>query len=373
VAALTDMTPMARALRLARQALGSTSPNPAVGAVVSKEGVVLGEGYTQPLGGGHAEIGALRQAGESSRGADLYTTLEPCCTFGRTPPCTRAIIGAGIRRVYLAVEDPNPLVLGKGRRELEAAGVQVQVSQGKDAETAGEIYQGFAKHINTGLPFVTAKFAMSLDGKIAAHTGDSKWITGPEARVVAQQLRRESDVVMVGISTVLADDPQLTARDRDGGPLTRQPLRVVLDSAGRTPTTAKLLQEPGKTVIAVCLGAPVDKIVRLEDAGAEVIQAPPDPDGRVDMNGLLEELGRRGVVNLMVEGGGIILGSLFDGGRVDKVMAFVAPVIIGGSGAASPVEGAGISRMADAWRLERTKMEQVGGDWIVTGYPKARG
>lgn len=368
-----DMTPMARAIRLARQALGSTSPNPAVGAVVSKDGVVLGEGYTLPPGGDHAEISALRQAGESSQGADLYTTLEPCCTCGRTPPCTRAIIGAGIKKVYLAIEDPNPLVLGKGRRELEDAGIQVQVSQGDDAETAGELYQAFARYINTGLPFVTVKFAMSLDGKIAAHTGDSKWITGPEAREAAQQLRRESDAIMVGISTVLADDPQLTARDSSGAPLTRQPLRVVLDSAGRTPAIAKLLQEPGKTLIAVCAGAPEDNIARLKDVGAEVIQAPSGTDGRVDISRLLEELGRRGVVNLMVEGGGIVLGALFDGGQVDKVVAFVAPVIIGGSGAASPVEGTGISRMAEAWRLERTKMEQVGGDWMLTGYPKARG
>ncbi|PKB79716.1 MAG: riboflavin biosynthesis protein RibD [SAR202 cluster bacterium Io17-Chloro-G9] len=367
------MTPMARAIKLARQALGSTSPNPAVGSVVVKDGVVLGEGFTLPPGGNHAEIGALLQAGESSQGADLYTTLEPCCTFGRTPPCTHSIIQAGIKRVYLAVKDPNPQVLGKGSRELETAGIQVQVSQGEDAETARELYEAFAKHITTGLPFVIAKFAMSLDGKIATHTGDSKWVTGPGARALVQQLRRGSDAIMVGINTVLADDPQLTARDSSGTPLSRQPLRVVLDSAARTPATARLLQEPGKTVIAVSSRAPSGRVSKLEASGAEVVHTPPGADGRVAIGPLLEELGRRDVVSLVVEGGGGVLGALFDGGQVDKVLAFVAPMIIGGSGAASPVAGTGVSRMAEAWRLEGTKLEQVGGDWLVTGYPKARG
>ena len=367
-----DMTPMSRAIRLARQTLGSTSPNPAVGSVVVKDGVVLGEGFTLPPGGNHAEIGALRQAGESSQGADLYTTLEPCCTYGRTPPCTGAIIAAGIKRVYLAVIDPNPQVVGKGCQELEAAGIQVQVSQGEDAEIARELYQAFAKHITTGLPFVIAKFAMSLDGKIATHAGDSKWITGPGARAMVQQLRRESDAIMVGINTVLADDPQLTARDPSGEPLDRQPIRVVLDSACRTPPNARLLQEPGKTVIAVSSIPPRAARSRLEATGAEVIQTPPGADGTVDVEPLLEELGRRGVVSLLVEGGGGVLGNLFDRGQVDKVLAFIAPVIIGGKGAASPVEGQGVSRMAQAWHLERVKLEQVGDDWLVTGYPQAR-
>ena len=367
-----DMTPMARAIQLARQTLGSTSPNPAVGSVVVKDGVVLGEGFTLPPGGNHAEIGALRQAGASSQGADLYTTLEPCCTYGRTPPCTNAIIAAGIQRVYLAAIDPNPQVAGKGCQELEAAGIQVQVSQGGDAETAGELYQAFAKHITTGLPFVIAKFAMSLDGKIATHAGDSKWITGPDARARVQQLRRESDAIMVGINTVLADDPQLTARDPSGEPLDRQPIRVVLDSACRTPPNARLLQEPGETLIATSSSPPPAAQARLEATGAEVFQTPPNADGRVDIERLLEELGRRGLVGLLVEGGGGILGALFDRGRVDKVLAFISPVIIGGRGAASPVQGQGVSRIAEAWHLERAKLEQVGDDWLVTGYPQVR-
>ena len=367
-----DASPMGRAIRLARQALGTTSPNPAVGAVVVRDGAIVGEGCTQPPGGPHAEIGALRQAGELSRGADLYTTLEPCCIYGRTPPCTKAIVAAGIRRVFAAARDPNPRIFGQGCRELQDAGVQVQMSQGEEAQAAEELYRSFAKHIKTGLPYVFAKFAMSLDGKIATRNGDSKWITGPEARALVQQFRRESDTIMAGVNTVLADDPQLTCRDPQGNPLERQPLRVVLDSQCRTPAGARLLSEPGQTLVATVSTAPAQDRARLETAGAEVFAAPPGPDGRVDLGALLEELGKRGVVNLFVEGGGVVLGSLFDQGLVDRVAAFLAPVIIGGEAAASPVAGQGISRMADAWKLERARIEQVGGDWLVTGYPAAR-
>ena len=361
--------PMPRALELARQAQGSTSPNPPVGAVVAKDGVVLGEGFTMPPGGNHAEIRALRQAGDASQDADLYTTLEPCCTHGRTPPCTGAIISAGIRRVYVAAIDPNPLVSGRGMDELRTAGIQVESPQGEDAAAAAELYEAFAKHITTGLPFVIAKFAMSLDGKIATHTGDSKWVTGTDARGLVQQMRREADAVMVGINTVLADDPQLTARDAFGCPLTRQPARVVLDTNCRMPANARMLGEPGQTIVAVSSLAPSDRISRLEGAGAEIVSCATGPDGRVDASELLVELGRRGIVNLLVEGGGAVLGSLFDANHVDKVFAFIAPVIIGGSKAASPVEGHGSPVMSQAWRLDRVRMRPVGDDWLVTGYP----
>ncbi|MBM3942091.1 MAG: bifunctional diaminohydroxyphosphoribosylaminopyrimidine deaminase/5-amino-6-(5-phosphoribosylamino)uracil reductase RibD, partial [SAR202 cluster bacterium] len=207
---------MQRAISLARLAMGTTSPNPSVGAVLVKDGVVVGEGYTLPPGQRHAEIGALQQAGEAARGAILYTTLEPCCHFGRTPPCTRAVIAAGVKEVHFALIDPNPRVRNGGRAELEAAGIAVVA--GEEAGPAAELYEGFAKHITTGLPFVSAKFAMSLDGKIAARTGDSKWVTGPDARSLVQQMRLETDAVMVGINTVLADDPQLTVRIPVAGP-----------------------------------------------------------------------------------------------------------------------------------------------------------
>ena len=364
------MTPMQRAIDLARQALGTTSPNPAVGAVVTKDGETVGEGSTLPPGQRHAEIGALQQAGERSHGATLYTTLEPCCTFGRTPPCTQAIIAAGIRQVHLAAIDPNPRVSGSGRAELEAAGLEVAV--GEESDAAQELYEAFAKHVTTGLPFVTAKFAMSLDGKIATHTGDSKWVTGIEARGVVQQMRREIDAVLVGVNTVLADDPQLTARDPEGNPLPRQPLRVVLDSHCRTPQEARLLREPGTTLIAASQDAPAILVARLEAAGAEVYLGPFDRDGRVDLPPLLANLGHRGVVSLLAEGGGVVLGSLFDAGLVDKVIAFIAPSIIGGGDAASPVAGGGASLMSETWRVKRTHLRQVGPDWLITGYPAAR-
>ena len=361
------MSHMKTALALARQVLGATSPNPAVGAVVVKDRTEVGHGATLPPGQSHAEIGALRQAGAASQGATLYSTLEPCCIYGRTPPCTRAIIEAGITQVYVAVIDPNPRVSGRGCAELQAAGIEVVV--GEEAEYVRELYEGFAKHVNTGIPFVTAKFAMSLDGKIATRTSDSMWITGPESRCRVQQMRRESDAVMVGVNTVLADDPQLTARDDVGAPLQRQPLRVIADSRCRTPPGARVLQQPGKTLIATCRDAPQERVSRLQAAEVEVLQLPPLPSGQVDLEVLLAELGRRGVVNLLVEGGGTLLGSLFDLKLVDKVYAFIAPVIIGGQRAASPIEGLGAAELAGAWRVARSRMEPVGSDWLVVGYP----
>ena len=364
------MTPMKRAITLARQALGATSPNPAVGAVIVKDGAIVGEGFTLPAGQHHAEIRALKQAGPAAKGATLYTTLEPCCHYGRTPPCTQAIINAGIQKVHFASIDPNPRVCGKGCDELQAAGIEVVR---EEYQAAQELYEAFVKHINTGLPFVNVKFAMSLDGKIATHTGDSKWITSPEARAMVQEMRRQCDAVMVGIKTVLADDPQLTARDETGAPLLRQPLRVVLDSHCRTPLDARMLREPGETLIFTSADAPQDRLDRLATARAEVFQTASVPDGGVDLRAALAELGRRNVVSLLVEGGGIVLGSLFDAGLVDKVYAFIAPVIIGGSQAASPVEGQGAVRMADAWRLERSRQQQIGPDWLIIGYPAKRG
>lgn len=364
-----ELAPMQRSFQLARGALGSTSPNPAVGAVVVRDGRVVGEGCTQPPGGPHAEIGALRQAGELARGADLYTTLEPCCTYGRTPPCTGAIISAGVGRVFVAARDPNPLVCGRGCRELIDAGIPVEHSQGSEAEDAEEFYRAFAKHINAGLPYVTAKFAMSLDGKIAAHTGDSKWVTGPVARRLVQELRRECDAILAGVNTVLADDPQLTARDPSGNDLPRQPLRVVLDSRCRTPSAARIFSGPGKPLIATTSNAPAAARLALEAAGAEIFVTSPSPHSVVDIHPVLKELGRLGVVNLLVEGGGAVLGTLFDQGLVDRVKAFLAPVIIGGREAASPVAGTGVASMDAAWSLEKARIEQVGPDWLISGYP----
>ena len=364
------MTPMQKAIDLARGVLGTTSPNPAVGAVVVSQGVQIGCGYTLPPGQNHAEIGALRQAGSASKGATLYTTLEPCCHFGRTPPCTEAIIAAGISQVHLATIDPNPQVSGKGCLELKAAGIDVVI--GDEAEAAQELYEAFAKHVTTGMPFVTVKFAMSLDGKIATRTGDSKWITSTQSRGMVQQMRRERDAVLVGVNTLIADDPLLTARDENGSPIHRQPLRVIVDSACRTPTEAQVLRQPGETIIAATEHAPHQSVVGLERAGAEVLQLPTLSDGRVPIEELLEQLGSRGIVSLLVEGGGTILGSFFDAGLVDKAYVFIAPIIIGGEQAPSPVEGEGTELMTRAWAMERTNIQHIGSDWLVVGYPGAR-
>ncbi len=360
---------MERALSVARQALGTTSPNPAVGALVVKDHTVLGEGFTLPPGQDHAEVVALKQAGEASRGASLYVTLEPCCNYGRTPPCTHAIIAAGISEVHVAAKDPNPRVNGRGAAELEAAGIRVY--SGEQEEEAGELYEAFARHINTGMPFVTAKFAMSLDGKIATHTGDSKWITGAPARSYGQEMRRACDAIMVGANTIMRDNPQLTSRDDGGRPLERQPLRVVLDSKAGTPPDARLLQEPGHTLIAAT-EPPEDRVAALLDAGAEVLRLPSTRAGRVDLCALLETLGARGVVSLLVEGGGTLLGSLFDLGLVDKVAAFIAPAIIGGLSAPSPVGGAGSALMSQVVRMELRRVERIGEDILVVAYPPAR-
>ncbi len=360
---------MERAVQLAQAVAGSTSPNPAVGAVLVKDGSVIGEGATRPPGQDHAEIVALKQASENARGATFYVTLEPCCTWGRTPPCTQAIIAAEVAEVHFAVIDPNPDVSGNGQKELEAAGIRVVLEETHNAE---ELYESFAKHISTGTPFVTVKYAMTLDGKIATHTGDSKWVTGPESRGFVQQMRRTCDAILVGVNTALTDDPYLTSRDDNGNPMERQPLRVVLDSVCHTPVGAAMFSQPGSTLIATTEAAPDARVEALEQAGAEVVVLPSGDDRRVDLWALLDHLGSRGVVNLMVEGGGSVHGALFDAGLVDKVYAFVAPMIIGGETSLSPVEGFGVSVMANAWHLAETRTEQIGLDWLIIGYPRKK-
>ena len=361
------MSHMQRAVELAQEVVGSTSPNPAVGAVLVKDGSEIGTGATQPPGQDHAEIVALRQASDQARGATLYTTLEPCCTWGRTPPCTKAIIAAGIAEVHFAVIDPNPKVSGNGRDELAAAGIKMVE---EEAEGAKELYEAFAKYISTGTPFVTVKYAMTLDGKIATHTGDSKWVTGPEAREFVQRMRRVCDAILIGVNTALTDDPYLTARDGDGTPLERQPLRVVLDSVCHTPVKAVMFSQPGSTLIATTESAPDSRVLALERAGAEVAVLPSGEDRRVDLRALLSHLGSRGVVNLLVEGGGSVHGAFFDMGLVDKVYAFVAPLIVGGETSLSPVEGSGVAMMGDAWSLTGTRTQQIGPDWLIIGYPQ---
>jgi diaminohydroxyphosphoribosylaminopyrimidine deaminase / 5-amino-6-(5-phosphoribosylamino)uracil reductase len=358
---------MEQALKLARLALGEVSPNPAVGAVIARGDEIVGEGFTQPPGGDHAEIGALKQAGDKSRGATMYVTLEPCCHFGRTPPCTGAIITAGIREVHIATLDDNPVVFGKGKAELEAAGIKVHV--GDRREAARELNEAYFKYINTGQPLVTAKYAMSLDGKISTRVMDSKWISGEDSRNYAHTLRHASDAIMVGIGTVLADNPHLTARGcaGRGGTSHKQPLRVIVDSSGRTPLDSCMFSEPGKTLIVLGSQASKAREQAFINAGAETLRLP-DAEGRVDLKALMRHLGGRQVTSLLVEGGGTLLGTLFDLGLIDKVVAIIAPMIIGGSQAGTPVGGSGVEKIADAVRLENVKVAQYGPDTVISGY-----
>jgi diaminohydroxyphosphoribosylaminopyrimidine deaminase/5-amino-6-(5-phosphoribosylamino)uracil reductase len=359
---------MKQALSLAKLAVGQVSPNPAVGAVVVKDGEVIGQGYTQPPGSWHAEVMALKQADQRSRGGVMYVTLEPCCHYGRTPPCTKAIITAGISEVHMAMLDPNPLVSGKGEEELQREGIKTYI--GEHEEETREINEAYIKYITTGMPFVTAKFAVSLDGKIATKTGDSEWISGSEARKYVHYLRYTTDAIMAGANTVIADNPRLTCRCAGkGGEVRKQPLRVIVDGKGRTSALAQVFNEAGQALLALDRSIEPEKKKTFTQAGVELLELPAK-QGRVDLKLLMKSLGERGITSVLVEGGGILLGSLFDYRLVDKVIAFIAPIIIGGKKAKTAVVGKGIERVIDAIKLERVSSEKFGEDVMISGYVK---
>jgi diaminohydroxyphosphoribosylaminopyrimidine deaminase/5-amino-6-(5-phosphoribosylamino)uracil reductase len=357
---------MEQAISLAKLAQGNVSPNPAVGAVLVKDNVVVGQGFTQPPGGPHAEIVAISQAKEKAQGSTLYVTLEPCCHFGRTPPCTHAIIASGISEVHMAMIDPNPAVNGKGKKELENSGIPTFL--GEHAEEALQINEAYTKYITTGLPFVTVKFAMSLDGKIAATSGDSKWITNAESRQFAHSLRYLHDAIMAGVNTVLADDPHLTTRSAGGrgGTTGRQPLRIIIDGKGRAPQDARLFHESGKPILVRGRPANADEKEIFAKLETEILELPSE-NGIIKLAPLLKILGERQITSVLVEGGGILAGSLFDQGLVDKVFAFIAPVIIGGV-VNSAVAGKGACTLADAYHLERVTTSIFGNDILISGY-----
>jgi diaminohydroxyphosphoribosylaminopyrimidine deaminase/5-amino-6-(5-phosphoribosylamino)uracil reductase len=357
---------MEQALSLAGLAVGQVSPNPAVGAVIVKDGKVVGQGYTQPPGSAHAEIVALEQAGDAARGSVMYVTLEPCCHQGRTPPCTEAIIAAGVAVVHMAMLDPNPLVSGNGEKELRKRGIGTFV--GDHEEESRKINEAYIKYITTKVPFITAKFAMSLDGKIATRSGDSRWISNAESRRYVHSLRHVSDAVIVGVNTVLADDPQLTCRCGErGGVIKEQPLRVIADTNGRTPVTAQIFDEPGRALIALGEGVKPEVIDSFRSRDADVVVLP-SSEGLIDLELLLKELGKREIISVLVEGGGTLLGYMFDHRLVDKVVAFIAPVIIGGREAETAVGGKGAEKIADSIRLERVTTVECNGDVMVSGY-----
>ena len=296
----------------------------------------------------------------------MYVTLEPCCHQGRTPPCTKAIITAGIAAVHVAAIDPNPRVCGRGKAELEAAGIKTFL--GDHEELAHEVNEAYIKYTHTGLPFVIGKFAMSLDGKIATKTGESRWISGEQSRRYVHTLRSQVAAIMVGVDTVIRDDPQLTARaGLVGGRVENQPLRVIVDSRGRTPPTAKVFQVPGQTLVATTRGADPEKIKALAAAGAEVVELPAK-GGMVNLGELLKLLGQRQIMSMMVEGGAAVFGSLFEERLLDKVLVFVAPIVIGGHGAKNPVEGKGVEKLSQATGITRVRVETVGSDVLISGY-----
>ncbi|PZN09281.1 MAG: bifunctional diaminohydroxyphosphoribosylaminopyrimidine deaminase/5-amino-6-(5-phosphoribosylamino)uracil reductase RibD, partial [Bacillota bacterium] len=341
--------------------------NPVVGAVLVREGRVVGEGYHRLAGGPHAEVEALRRAGERARGATVYVTLEPCCHFGRTPPCTEALIRAGVQRVVAAMVDPDPRVRGRGLAALRAAGIRVEV--GLLEEQARRLNEAYLAWHLLGRPLVTVKYAMTLDGRIATRLGDARWITGDVARRFVHRLRDRADVIAVGIGTVLADDPCLTTRLPRGG---RDPIRLVIDSRARTPPEARVVRaaavSDAPTWIAVTAEAPPQRVRTLEAAGAEVLRLPATAAGRVDLAALLAELGRRGVRHVLVEGGAAIHGALLAEGLADRVLAFIAPKLVGGAAAPGPVGGDGVERMAEALLVRRPRLRRLGDDWLIEGY-----
>jgi diaminohydroxyphosphoribosylaminopyrimidine deaminase/5-amino-6-(5-phosphoribosylamino)uracil reductase len=367
-----DVNAMTRAVDLAARGLGRTTPNPAVGAVLVRDGEIVGEGNHAAAGAPHAEVVALRGAGDAARGATLYVTLEPCCHHGRTPPCTDAILSAGVAEVRYAVSDPDPRVAGRGHQLLEAAGVDVLCIPD---EAAAEITRGFVTRLRTGRPWVTVKVAMSVDGKVATRSGDSRWISGPASRRRVHALRDRADAVLVGIGTALADDPLLTVRPTP--PDGRQPLRIVLDSALRLPHDGALSGTAAvcPTLVAYVpgrlAGDPEGERRRagLEDRGIELLALPPDGDKRVSLEALATVLGQRGSNELLVEGGADVVAAFLAAGLVDELLVCVAPVVIGGRSAPGPVGGVGVDRLELASRFEFLTVEQLAGDVWLSARP----
>ncbi|MDB5338709.1 MAG: Diaminohydroxyphosphoribosylaminopyrimidine deaminase [Planctomycetaceae bacterium] len=360
----TPESVMRRALELAAQGAGFVEPNPMVGAVVVDDDLqLLGEGYHQRFGGPHAEVHALHQAGERARGATLYVTLEPCCHQGKTPPCTAAVLAAGIKRVCVAALDPFPAVAGQGVAQLRAAGVIVET--GLLEVEAVQLTAPFRTLIQYHRPFVIAKWAMSLDGKMAARTRISRWISNAASRAIVHQLRGRMDGILVGIGTVLADAPLLTARP--AGP--RMASRIVLDSHARLPLLSHLVRTAEQTPVLVFVtpAAPIGRVAALQAAGVEVISVTADARQHPDIAECLQELGRRRLTNVLVEGGSAVLGEFFDRQLIDEVQVFIAPILIGGQGANSPLGGQGLDSPEFAKRLSGIQVTNVEGDVFVRG------
>lgn len=359
-----DERHLMRAIELALEARGLTSPNPLVGCVIVRESRVIGEGFHPRAGAEHAERAALRACEEDPRGATMYVSLEPCCHEGRTPPCTEAIVEAGIARVVVASDDPSPKAAGRGLGILRDEGVTVDVAAGEPAERARLINQPFRKHARTGRPHVVFKAAMTLDGKVATGSGDSQWISGEYSRARAHRWRAESDAVAVGIGTALADNPQLTSRVEG---VARQPRRVVFDSEARLPLTSRLVRTAGEVPLTVVTSRAASRgqTSALEAAGIDLVRATggTEPDR---VRAALDELGAAEVQSLLLEGGPHLVGAFLDAGEVDEIRLFVAPLVLGGRNARVPVEGRGVEAVEAARRALTTEVERIGDDVLIS-------
>ena len=357
---MTDEDFMREALRIAKNSEGRTSPNPMVGAVIVQNGKIIAEGWHRKAGTPHAEIHALNMAGKLAKNSTMYVTLEPCAHFGRTPPCAYKLVRAGISKVFVAMEDPNPKVAGYGIEILRESGIEVEVGLLEDE--AKKLNENFLKWITKKIPFVTSKFACSLDGKIATVGGESKWISCEESRKFSHHLRDISDGIMVGVGTVLADNPSLTTRIENG----KNPVRIVVDSMARTPINSKIICDgEAKTILAVTKNAPPEKIFALKNLGIEIIET----DGeKVNLKFLMQELAKREITSVLVEGGGTLHFSMMKENLVDKIFAFVAPKIFGGKNSLTAVEGEGFEKISDAVKLKNFSAEKIGEDILISGY-----
>ena len=361
-----DIKYMRMALRLAEKAKGRTSPNPMVGAVVVKNNKVISRGYHLRAGEPHAEAIALAKAGAAAKGATLYVTLEPCShTNKRTPPCSPLVIQSGVKRVVVAMIDPNPRVSGNGLKALRKAGVQVV--QGVLESESKKLNEAFVKHIATGMPFVTLKIAQTLDGRIATAGGESKWITGEQARAEGHRLRDSHDAILVGINTILKDDPSLTTRIPQG----RDPLRIIVDTKLRTPLSAKVIKQTSsaKTCIATIAGMPTNKLEALLDSGAEILLVK-ERNKQVDLKALMKILGSSGITSVLIEGGAEVNASALKAGIVDKVVAFVAPMLMTGKDSLCSIGGESPQKLGQAIRISEVTSRFVGQDLMIEGYVK---
>ena len=355
---------MHRAFELAKKGVGRVNPNPLVGAVIVKNDVVIGEGYHEFFGGPHAEVNAFLSANESVEGATMYVTLEPCSHYGKTPPCAEAIVKNKIGKVIIGMLDPNPLVAGRGVKILEENGIEVDF--GYLCEELSEMNKSFLKYIQSKTPYVVMKTAMTLDGKIASKTGDSRWVSNEKSRAKVHELRNELAGIMVGVNTVIADDPMLTTRLENGKG--KNPIRIVVDSTAKIPLDAKLLNtsDEAKTILAVTGKADPRKVKQVEEKGNQVISVK-SVDDRIDLEDLMLKLGEQNIDGILLEGGASLNFSALKAGIVDEVISFVAPKIIGGSQAKSPVGGEGIELMKNAIELDNIEYEQLGQDLMLRG------